>query len=39
VFAPRGAFAPSHGCEQERQEKNKSDRGTVNTVSTAFAHA
>jgi len=35
VFAPRETFAPSHGCEHKRPEKNRNDRGTVNMVSTA----
>jgi hypothetical protein len=35
VFAPRDIFAPSHGCEHARQQKNKTERGTVNTLSTA----
>jgi hypothetical protein len=37
VFALRGVFAPSYGCEQERTVMTKNDRGTVNTVSTALA--
>jgi len=35
VFAPRSTFAPSHGCEHGRPEWNRTDRGTVNIVSTA----
>jgi hypothetical protein len=36
VIAPRDIFAPTHGCEHESPEKNKSDRGTVNMPSTAL---
>jgi len=38
VFAPRERIVPSHGCEHPRPKKNKRDRDTVNTMSTALAH-
>ena len=37
MSAPRDKFALSYGCEHERPERNKNDRGTVNIVSTALA--
>jgi len=35
VFARRDIFAPWHGCEHRRPQKNKSDSGTVNMVTIA----